>query len=159
MSQLRLQFVLGADCSSRLIAWWGTGYDGFSHVDAVLSDGTLAGARSDKVGEQPAGCQIRPANYEVWKRRMVMSRPAEPQIAQVWEQFFRDRVGMPYDSGDIIGFIVGHDKSQAGHWICSAWQADALETLDLLPSLSLPLRQITPNTLAAICSATGWLIV
>jgi hypothetical protein len=158
VSQISLQFVLGADLSSRLIAWWGQGYKGFSHVDGILSDGALAGARSDVVGGKPAGCQIRPANYEVWKRRMVMTLQTTDAIAANWEQFFRRGAGAPYDKRDIIGFIIGKPLDSAGSWICSAWQTDNLETQNLLPSMYLPPQQVTPNTLAAICSALGWLV-
>jgi hypothetical protein len=35
---------------------------------------------------------------------------------------------------------------------------DTLETFGFVPSIALPSSQVTPNTLAAICSATGWLI-
>jgi hypothetical protein len=166
LSEIRSQFVLGASCSSRAIAWWGQGYGGFSHVDAVLSDGTLAGARSDIIRPLgggpaiPAGCQIRPANYEKWTRVMVMSRQVDDGTAQMWDQFFRTRAGkIKYDKGDILGFIIGKDRATPGRWICSAWNADGAQTLDLLPSICLPLTQITPNTLSAIYSATGWLIV
>jgi hypothetical protein len=158
VSQISLQFVLGADWSSRLIAWWGQGYRGFSHVDGVLSDGSLAGARSDAIGGKPPGCQIRPPNYEVWKRRMIMTLKTTDAIAENWEQFFRNGIGTPYDKEDILGFIIGKPLSTEGHWICSAWQTDNLETQNLLPSMYLPPQQVTPNTLADICSATGWLV-
>lgn len=166
MSEIRVQFVLGSGLSSRAIAWWGQGYNGWSHVDAVLSDGSLAGARSDIIKPLgggpaiPAGCQIRPANYEKWARVMVMARQVDLGTRSMWDEFFRTRAGkIQYDKGDILGFILGEDKATAGRWICSAWNADAAETLDLIPSICLPLTQITPNTLSAIYSATGWLIV
>jgi hypothetical protein len=162
---VKVQFVLGAGLSSRLIAWWGQGYNGWSHVDAVLSDGSLAGARSDVIRPLgggpaiPAGCQIRPPRYEKWKRRTVMEKKSSPDDDALWDNFFRTRAGhAQYDEGDILGFILGSDHSQDGHWICSAWNLDGAETLDLVPSIEIPVKQVSPNTLAAIYSATGWLI-
>lgn len=159
MSQIRLQFVLGADCSSRLIAWWGQGYDGYSHVDAVLSTGELAGARSDAIGGKPAGYQIRPANYEVWKRRTVMAKDVPQDVADGWEAYLHTGIGAPYDKADILGFLIGRSMATAGHWVCSWKIIDTIQTFDLMPSICLPSSQVTPNTLAALCSATGWLIV
>jgi hypothetical protein len=50
---IRLQFVLGTGLSSQAIAWFSAGH--FSHVDAVLPDNRLLGARSDVVGGKPPG--------------------------------------------------------------------------------------------------------
>lgn len=90
---------------------------------------------------------------------MVMSKEVTQAQAYVWEQFFRNGTGKPYDKRDILGFIIGRPLSSAGSWICSAWQTDALETINELPSIYIPPQQVTPNTLASVCSATGWLIV
>lgn len=158
MSELRLQFVSGAGLSSRLISWWGQGYDGWSHVDAVLITGELAGARSDAVGGKPPGYWIRPANYQVWKRRTVMTLKVSDGIAEAWERFLRRDQGAPYDQADIIGFLIGKSMATQGHWVCSWKIIDTIQTFDLMPSICLPASQVTPNTLAAICSATGWLI-
>src|SRR5271170_1356882 len=79
---VQVQFVLGEGISSSAIAWFGGGT--FSHVDAIMPDGTLIGARSDiiyplmpdgttSVKPIPAGVQRRPAGYEVWKKRVVAS--------------------------------------------------------------------------------------
>lgn len=147
MTLVRLQFVLGAGWTSRLIAWWGSGYSGFSHVDAVLDDGSLVGARYDDVGGKPPGVQRRPAGYEKWKRRVVVTFPHTEAIYPMWEKGLLARVGAPYDPFDIIGLILGIPLSSPGHWICSACQSDELQSVMLLPSLPIPPQQITPNTL------------
>lgn len=155
MSSVRLQFVLGADFSSRLIAWYGQGYGGFSHVDAVLPDGSLLGARSDRVGGKPPGVQIRSAGYETWKRREVVEIPCEFWQAGAWLDCLEAKVGDEYDKGAIIAFITGDRDHDQGHWICSAAQTDALETAQLLPSLPVPPQQVTPDALRLIAYSIG----
>jgi uncharacterized protein YycO len=153
---IRLQFVLGADWSSRLISWYGQGYGGFSHVDAVLSDGSLLGARSDVVGDQPAGVQIRPSNYEKWKRTQMIALQTTEKQASDWEAWLRSQVGMPYDKADIIGLIIGSPIMTAGHWICSALQFQAEKNVGIFPA-DMPLidQQASPNTLLACNYAVG----
>lgn len=162
---IRLQFVLGADFSSRLIAWYGNGYGGYSHVDAVLPDGSLAGARDDVIdpitpgwtgGAIPSGFHIRPPFYEKWKARDVISLPSTTAQEAAWEAWLRQQVGAPYDTGAIWGFALGRQDHDAGHWICSAAQTQALEQASLLPHIvSPPTSQITPNSLRLMVLAIG----
>ena len=153
MSIIRLQFVRGTGLSSKLIAWWGNGYGGYSHVDGVLSTGELAGARSDAVGGQPPGFRVRPAFYEHWDKRTVVTLTVSDQQAKDWERFLRAQIGDPYDESDILGLIIGQPISSAGHWICSAAQNHALRTIGVMPDLPVPDQQITPNSLLLMVSA------
>src|ERR1700676_2167843 len=156
MAQIALQFVLGASIPSRLIAWYGSGYGGYSHVDGILSDGRLLGARSDSVGGQPPGTHIRPANYEKWLKCDVMTFAATDAEYAEWEASLRAKTGTPYDTGSIIGFITGRDKHEAGHWICSALQVNALQHIKRIPfPLPDPAHQITPNALRLIGATAG----
>lgn len=152
---LRWQFVLGAGLPSRAIAWWGSGYNGWSHVDAILPDGSCLGARSDVIGGVKAGVQIRPPAYEKWVRRAVLKLPCTAGEAAEWETYLRSQVGDPYDKADILGLIIGRPISSAGHWICSALQTDALERVGKLPKLPLTPQQVSPNTLLAMLCAIG----
>lgn len=149
MSSLRWHFVLGTDLSSKLIAWWGQAYGGWSHVDAILRDGTLLGARSDSVGGKPPGVQIRPVDYAKWTRRTIIELPCTPYEADTWEAFLRSQVGCGYDKADILGLILGKPLMTAGHWICSALQLDALEVIHRIPKIPLTPQQCPPNMLAA----------
>jgi hypothetical protein len=149
------QFVLGDDWSSEFIAWYGQGYGGYSHVDAILPDGSLLGARSDSVGGQPPGVRIRPPNYEKWKRRAVVTLQSTDQQAQAWRDFLKSQIGLGYDKADIIGFIIGRPMSTPGHWICSALQMDALEVVKVFPNLPLTPQQCPPNMLMAMLLARG----
>ncbi len=152
-----LQFVLGRSFPSRLIAWYGQGYGGFSHVDGVLEDGSLIGARSDSVGGQPPGIRIRPSGYESWARRAVVTFPHTEELYPIYERNAKKRIGEGYDKADILGFILGISLSQPGHWICSAFQTEQLEPggVNLLPLLPVQPQQITPNTLLLMCVAAG----
>lgn len=154
-SLIRLQFVLGPDWSSRLIAWYGTGYGGYSHVDAVLKDGTLLGARSDTAGGQPPGVQIRPANYEKWVRQDRVELAVTPADAAEWERYLRTQVGCPYDKQGILGFILGEKRHTPGYWICSALQTDALEHIHRIAPLPVPPQQVTPDALLLVVSTAG----
>jgi hypothetical protein len=155
MAQLRWQFVLGADWSSRLIAWWGQGYGGWSHVDLLLPTGELLGARSDLVGGKPAGVQIRPAQYAAWKRRSVLTLPCSAAQADAAEDFARTQVGCQYDKRDILGFILGRELQTKGEWICSALQLDVVETAGIIQKLHVTPQQCPPNMFYSIINAVG----
>lgn len=152
---IQLQFVRGTGLGSRLISWWGNGYGGYSHVDGILDDNRLAGARSDKVGGQPPGFQIRPPAYEKWAARTIVTINSTIQEALDWERFLIDQVGEPYDESDILGLIIGEPLSSAGHWICSAAQCAALVQISKIPSPPIPPQQVTPNSLLLMCAAIG----
>lgn len=158
---ITIQLVRGSGVSSRLIAWWGNGYDGFSHVDAVLSTGELLGARSDVIKPLgggpaiPAGVQIRPPAYERWDKRVVIDIPSTPSETSMWEGYLRKQINDGYDQSDILGLILGTPMSTAGHWICSALQTDALQYVKKIGPLGIPPQQVTPNTLGAVVMAIG----
>lgn len=153
---MRWQFVLGAGISSRLIAWYGEGYGGWSHVDAILPDGSCLGARSDVIKGIPAGVQIRPEDYETWKRRDVLTLDCTPEEETDWEYRLRRNIGLGYDKGDILGFITGHPMSEPGHWICSAVQLDVIETMGKVNLRGkITPQQCPPNMLYAMLLAIG----
>lgn len=156
MSAIRLQFVLGADWSSRLIAWYGQGYGGFSHVDAVLADGSLLGARSDSVGGKPPGVQVRPHAYAKWKRREVIELDCSALTANRYYTYLESQIGAGYDTADILGLIVGQPIKTPGHWICSAVQFESGEESGALPYMpDVEPQQITPDSLRLMFLARG----
>jgi hypothetical protein len=150
---IRLQFVCGKAVSSRFIAWYGNGYGGYSHVDAVLPDGSLLGARDDAIGKVPAGVQIRPPYYESWLRRTVVSIPTTEAEATLWETYLKSEIGAPYDQQAIWGFILGRKDHGTGRWICSALQTNALCRLGKLFSFPVPDSQVTPDALFLLVTA------
>ena len=154
---IRLQFVLGRDISSRFVAWYGNGYGGFSHVDAVLSDGTLLGARSDEVGGGD-GVRIRSSDppYEKWKRREVYGLQCSAAEEFTWEAWLRSELGHAYNPGAIWDFVLGRrDLTKRGRWICSELQTKALQKIAKLPTLPVPASQVTPNSLLLMFCAIG----
>ena len=151
---IKLQFVLGTGLSSRGIAWFSAGH--FSHVDCVLPDGRLLGARSDACGGQPPGVRVRPAGYENWKERVVMTVPERGlSDKQRFYDFLAAQIGKPYDSTAIWGFAVGRDWRDPRDWFCSELAAAALEMGGYLPVLYAPVNKITPAALALAVSAVG----
>lgn len=150
---VKLQFVLGPGISSAAIAWFSAG--SFSHVDAILVSGNLLGARSDAIGGQDPGVQIRPAGYEKWKRRVVMSLPTTPAQDAKFQNFLIAQLGKPYDSSAIWGFVAGRDWRSANSWYCAELAAAALEIAGICPLLYSPVNKITPAALATVMSALG----
>lgn len=156
---VRFQAVCGADFSSRLVAWWGSGYGGFSHIDCLMSDGSLIGARDDVITVDgvayPSGVQRRPAEYERWIRRAVISLVVEPHEATAWEYWLERQIGDQYDQDAIWGFLLGRRDHARGHWICSALAAGSLEAIGKLHRLPVPTCQVTPDAFRLIASTLG----
>lgn len=157
---VKLQFVLGRSLASRAIAWYGTSTGGYSHVDSVLPDGSLLGARSDVVGGQPKGVRIRPPGYERWIRRTVVELDCGPRQAKAWEAWLRKQIGKPYDQGSIWGFILGRGLHQPGHWICSACAEGALRAAGVLHPSPWHPSAVTPDALFfAVTAGAGGRVV
>jgi hypothetical protein len=153
-----VSLVLGADLLSEGIAWWGQGYGGFSHADAILPTGEYLGARSDHAGGKPPGVQVRPPRYERWKRQVILELPFTAEQTTAWLKFLMSQEGLGYDQGDILGLIIGRPLMTAGHWICSALQFDAVQhpTVAWLPA-DLPVipQQVSPNGIFLAFSVAG----
>lgn len=151
MSVITLQFVLGSGISSSSIAWFSQGH--FSHVDAVLSDGSLLGARSDVCGGKPAGVQIRPPNYEKWQKQTRFTIPCTPGQYGAWEAFLLKQEGLPYDKKAIYAFVTDRNWREPDAWICSELQSAALEAANVVPLLYLAANKITPVMCAMVASS------
>lgn len=150
---VRLRFVQGLGFRSRVIGWFSAGF--LSHVDAVLPDGTLLGARSDIIKGVPTGVQIRPPGYENVALEMVMEIPATAFQEVAFYRFLRAQLGKPYDRTAIWAFAFNRDWHEADAWICSELQAAALEAAGILPKLFEDVWKITPVALANAVSEVG----
>ena len=148
---IRLQFSRQADPISDLIAWFSAG--NLSHVDAVLSNGYLLGARSDRVGGKPPGVQIRPPNYAKFALKVIMTIPCTGEQEQAFQNFLYAQLGKPYDKTAILGFIVGRNWREDDSWFCSEAIAAALEAAGIFHPLYLAANKITPSALALAVSA------
>lgn len=150
---IRLQFVLGTAWSSQVIAWFSAGH--FSHVDAVLPDGNLLGAREDSVGGYPQGVHVRDPHYDTFIKRVLMTVPATEEQEAKFYAFLYAQIGKPYDYAAEFAFILNRDWRQDDKWICSELVAAAGEAAGILPKLYLSANKITPVACALAYSAVG----
>jgi hypothetical protein len=118
-----------------------------SHCDVVLDDGTLLGARSDKIGAIPSGVQIRPVNYEIWTRTQIVKLMGLG-LETDFHGFLARQIGKPYDDLAILAFAVQRDWRSEESWICSELIAAALENCLWFPKpLANIASEITPRDL------------
>lgn len=154
-SAITMQFVGGEGLGSKIIAWFGHGLP-VSHVDTVMPDGSLLGARSDRVGGRPPGVQIRPADYEPWKYRLRMVLPCPEPMAQKYYAFVQSQLYKPYDQPGLFGaFLFDRDWRTPDAWWCSELNARGLEpdvSGYLGHMLASPANQIDPMSLLLVMS-------
>lgn len=146
MASFRFQFVRADDLASEAIAWYSDGE--FSHVDMVLDDGTLLGARIN------GGVLIRPQGYTVWQKQVIIEVPCTPLQKAVALEFANAQVGKPYDRTAIFAFVAARDWREPDAWFCSELGAATGEHGGFWPQLTSSVNRITPVGLALVCSAT-----
>jgi hypothetical protein len=111
-----LQYVGNPSFASRLIEWKGSGQ--FSHVDIVLPDERLLGARSDKTGGAAAGVQIRTPNYDRWFAVSRLTLPLDRTQTKQFMDFAFAQIGKPYDKMAIFAFILNRNWDDSDAWFC-----------------------------------------
>ena len=151
MAEIVLQFVEGSGFGSGMIKWFGHG--DYSHVDCVLPDGTLLGARNDVLGGVAAGVQIRPATYIGNSRVLRLVLPATEDQAEAFYDFMEAQIGKPYNKIGILAFVVNANWSSVGAWFCSQLVTAALQEAKWLAELSETPNKIDPDDLRLILSA------
>jgi hypothetical protein len=165
MSSIKLQYVLGNGLSSKAIAWFGGGK--FSHVDIVLPggfgyiEGSLLGARSDKIRGIAPGVQVRPAFYEKkWARRLVLEIPCTPEQFKVFHRYALDQRMKPYDKVAILGFLFGRNWRDDDSWFCDEMVLVCGEKASVIPELEIiPANQIPPGGSLLVYQAVGGKVV
>jgi hypothetical protein len=146
VSAIALQFTTEADPVSALIRAFSHG--AFSHVDAVLPDGNLLGARAD------GGVQARPPGYAPFTRLLRVALSATDDQAAAFHHFLDAQRGRPYDLRAIAAFAADRDWRRPDSWFCSELQCAALEAAGWLRHrLATPANRITPADLLLLCSA------
>lgn len=152
LDRVVLQFSLGQGVGSAVIRWFG--HDGsWSHVDLVLPDGRLLGARADNPGGYGRGVQIRPANYQSFARRLVVAVPT--QTAAAVYGYARAQIGKAYDHTAIVAFFVERNWRDPDAWFCSELAAAALIEGGFWPrpwALPCPVNKIDPDDLLLLIS-------
>jgi len=146
-----LQFVQGTGFGAALIKFYDHGL--YSHVDSVLPDGTLLGARDDEVGGMPSGVQIRPADYLGSETVKRITLPCTDAQADAYYAFVRSQIGKAYDETAIIAFAVGRDWRTPDCWFCSELCAAGLEASGFVFPLSSPANKVAPDDLLMVVSA------
>jgi hypothetical protein len=139
---IRLQFIAENDPGSRLIQWFSAGE--FSHVDAVLPDGMLLGARSNVVKGIKAGVQVRPQEYLEFSKQAILAVPATETQERAFYNFLYMEIGKPYDHTAILAFLFNRGWRDTDSWYCSELVAAAGEAGFLFPRLVVPVNKITP---------------
>ncbi len=150
---ITLQFVTEANIGSWAIRL-GTHSD-FSHVDVVMSDGRLLGARSDTA---MPGVAIRKPDYAVFTRVQRVLLPVS--FADAWHEetpfynFLRAQLGKPYDWKSIVGFVINRDWRETDSWFCSELVIAALETAGIV-KVATTANRITPNDAFLLASSVA----
>ena len=159
--RIAVQLVRAPGLLSHAIAWWGSGWDGYSHGDILLSDGTLLGARSDRVklkdGKSiPPGVQVRPQGYARWERRTLFWKSANASLVGAFERAARAKLGTAYDKDGILRLILGREPLDDGNDFCSCLIMTALQEVSEVGPLSLVPQQISPDSCGLVLSALKW---
>lgn len=151
MGQIVMQFAGSAALTSRLIQWFDHG--AFAHVDTVMPDGTLLGARDDVMAGYPAGVQFRGADYQQGYTLKRVALPCTDEQEKAYYDFVIAQIGKPYDEKAIAAFAVGRDWRTPDSWFCSELNAAGLEASGVVPPLSAPVNKIAPDDLLLVLSA------
>lgn len=108
MPSIKLQFSAQNKIGSMLIRW--RDWSDYSHVDTILPNGQLLGARGD-------GVKIRDS-YEVSKKLILCIEATEEQEKIYYDTLYK-QLGKPYDYLGVIGFISNRDWQEDDKWFCS----------------------------------------
>lgn len=152
---VQFQFVTETGLShvgSILIRWFT--WAPVSHVDLVLPNGKLLGARSKAITAggltYAAGVQARPPEYlkfsKVIRATLFCSATQEDAIYAMAQK----QLGKPYDLANIADFVFHDDKDDltGRKWICSAliqWLTEVAGVPLLNPDV--PVQRIAPGHL------------
>jgi hypothetical protein len=145
MGAITLQFVTSRDPESWAIRTFQRGW--CSHVDSVMDDGRLLGARSD------GGVLIRPPNYEKFARveRVVISVLYYKE--RTYWDFLKAQPGKPYDKLAIAAFAFNRDRRSLAAWFCDELVAAGLEQAKAVRKLAPCVNRLDVRDLYLVVSA------
>lgn len=141
-----IQFSTQKGFGSWLIRW--LTWSDWSHVDFVLPDGTLLGARL--IG----GVKVRRVNYlgkSAKKARFAILGAPDSVIERAYSQ-----IGKPYDWRGILNFALHRNWRETDSWFCDelvAWCCEQQGTPLLNPAT--PVRRLTPRDLTLSVRLSG----
>lgn len=118
-----------------------------THVEAVMPDGDYLGAHID------LGVRSRSPSYDQdWTKQLFVQLECDdvPQFVR----FLNGKVGEPYDTRGILGFVLHGDMHMPMHAICSALQTLALRSCGYFGvPLAKAAHMISPSDLLLIISS------
>ena len=149
---IALQFVQASGIGSQAIELFEHGW--CSHVDCVMPDGRLLGARSDVIGgATAAGVQIRTPNYEPVSRTQRVTLLMTDDQEKKFYAFLNEQLGKPYDTTAIVAFAMNRNWRENDSWFCSELMAAAIEASGwFIRPLSNGVNKITPSDLLLVLS-------
>ena len=132
---------------SKLIRW--REISSMSHVEAVMSDGTIIAAL---IGE---GVVRKPNDYDRSSTSQIFVDVAMSEFAlHAWEKYLVSRLGRPYDLVSLFGMAIHIDRRRRGAFFCSMIQTLALRVCGTFEHpLSEKAHEIMPRDLLLILSA------
>jgi uncharacterized protein YycO len=135
---IKIQFVSEPDFSSPLIEFFT--WSRFSHVDLVLPDGKLLGARIN------GGVKIREPGYEEFDSLQQWQVECDEYQAERITVAAKSQIGTPYDWLSIVNFVVHRNWRKTNSWFCSELVAWAFEQGGLpLLNPRVEVNRITPE--------------
>lgn len=162
LNAIRLQYSTEAGIGSAIIRWWTDSQ--WSHVDAVLPDGRLLGARPDypvrqSDGTMQTGVQIRPAGYAPFSEKLVVEIATD--AADAFYAGLRCQLGKPYSWGGVLDFVFDQDGDvimPGRGWFCDALVLAVAECKGVFPhKLAIPFSRIAPGaSLLAFSALPGY---
>lgn len=147
----------GYSFGSRLIEW-GT-HSQLSHMDILLPDGWLVGARSDNPKDQSGrrfgkGVQVRsPHYYGRVESTLTIQIPVTAKQKRVFYTLLAEQVGKPYDHTAIWGFVLNRDWREIDSWICSEMGIWLAEQSGITGEFYLSANRVAPSTGSAILTS------
>lgn len=151
MGAITLQFVEGSGLGAGMIKWFGHGK--YSHVDCVLPEGGMLGARSDRVGGKSPGVQVRPAGYTKKEKVELVRIPCTDEQQAAFYNFARSQIGLDYNKIAIVAFFFAADWSDPMQRFCSQLAMMCFQAAGFLQNLTEPSNKIDPDDLRLLISA------
>ncbi len=102
---------------------------------------------------------MRPPDYALFVRRMVMEMPSTPAQGHDFWAFLCSQSGKPYDYRALWAFAADRDWRAPDSWICSELVCAALEHAKISPQIYIPSAKITPRDVALISSVLGGTVI
>lgn len=150
MAFITFQFSCQDDLGSEAIRIFEHGE--YSHVDMVLDDGSLLGARDDVMMGIAPGVQVRPSAYVNFSAVKVVKIPCTDDEKTKFYSLAFSQVGKPYDESAILAFVAGRNWRSEDSWFCSELGLWCLEGSFLPYKAALTENKATPGDLFLVSS-------